>query len=74
MPSSSVPSQKSQSCFREESLSQSYLHAKVTPRNTMNAEHFDGIVNDQFLWDDNGGGYGDIADIYNMIREDANDQ
>ena len=40
----------------------------------MNAEHFDGIVNDQFLWDDNGGGYGDIADIYNMIREDANDQ
>lgn len=43
-------------------------------RNTMNAEHFDGIMNDQFLWDDNGGGYGDIADIYNMIREDANDQ
>jgi hypothetical protein len=43
-------------------------------RNTMNADHFDGIMNDQFIWDDNGGGYGDMADIHNMIREDANDQ
>lgn len=48
-------------------------------RNAMNAEHFDGILNDQFIWDDvwdgNGdAGLGDLARaLADMARQEAED-
>ena len=48
-------------------------------RNAMNAENFDGILNDQFIWDDiwdvnDDGGVGDLARAFaDMARQDAED-
>ena len=46
-------------------------------RNAMNAENFDGILNDQFIWDDIWDGNGDVGDLArafaDMARQDAED-